>query len=123
VVRLENAEGHLAPGMSVSAYVPTGDQADRLTISRDAIMRNATGAFVYVSRQTDPKAPPAAMPADVQVLFNAGERVAVQSPMLQAGDLLVVEGNERLFPTAPIIPQPIGAKSQGGATGETEGKP
>jgi hypothetical protein len=27
--------------------------------------------------------------------------------MLQPGDMLVVEGNERLFPTAPIIPKPV----------------
>lgn len=109
VARLDNAAKQLAPGMSVSAYVPTGEQAQRLTISRDAIMLNATGAFVYVSRQTgaDPKSPPSAMPADVQVLFAAGERLVVQAPSLQPGDLLVVEGNERLFPTAPIIPQPV----------------
>lgn len=109
VARLENDRGLLAPGMSVTAFVPTGDQADRLTISRDAVMRNATGTFVYVARQTDPKAPPAAMPADVQVLFGAGERVVVQASSLQSGDMLVVEGNERLFPTAPIIPQLAGA--------------
>ncbi len=108
VARLENAAGALAPGMSVTAYVPTGDEAQRLTISRDAIMRNATGTFVYVSRQTDPKAPAVAMPVDVQALFTARDRVVVQSPMLQAGDMVVVEGNERLFPTAPIIPQPVG---------------
>lgn len=108
VARLENPEGVLAPGMSVSAYVPTGDLAERLTISRDAIMRGPTGAFVYVARQTDPKAPAAAMPADVQVLFGAGDRMVVQSQSLDAGDMLVVEGNERLFPTAPITPQPVG---------------
>jgi multidrug efflux pump subunit AcrA (membrane-fusion protein) len=95
----------LAVGMSVTAYVPTGESGERLTISRDAIMRGPTGAYVYVSRQTQPQAPPSAVPADVQVLFAAGERVVVQSPMLQAGDMLVVEGNERLFPMAPIIPQ------------------
>ncbi len=107
VARLSNAEGLLAPGMSITAYVPTGDMADRLTISRDAIMRSPTGAFVYVSRQTDPKAPASAVPADVQVLFGAGDRMVVNSPMLQPGDMLVVEGNERLYPTAAIIPQPV----------------
>jgi RND family efflux transporter MFP subunit len=105
VARLENAERLLTPGMSVTAWVPTGELGERLTISRDAIMRSDTGSFVYVARQLQPDAPPSAMPADVQVLFGAGERMVVQSPTIQAGDLLVVEGNERLFPTAPIIPQ------------------
>jgi len=108
VARLDNASGALAPGMSVTAYVPTGAQAERLTISRDAIVRGPAGTMVYVARTTQPGAPASAMPADVRILFSAGERLVVESPMLQPGDLLVVEGNERLFPTAPIIPQPAG---------------
>jgi hypothetical protein len=86
--------------------------ADRLTISRDAVMRNAVGAFVYVARQVQPQAPPAAVPADVQVLFSHGERLVVNAPMIQPGDMLVVEGNERLFPTAPIVPQPAEASKR-----------
>ena len=119
VARLDNIDGLLAPGMSVTAFVPTGDEAERLTISRDAIMRTPTGAMVYVARQTDPKAPPSAMPADVQVMFAWGARMVVQSPMLQPGDMLVVEGNERLFPTAPIIPQPVGTETPKRESAET----
>ena len=110
----------------MTAYVPTGESGERLTISRDAIMRGPTGAYVYVARQTQPQAPASAVPADVQVLFAAGERFVVQSSMLQAGDMLVVEGNERLFPMAPIIPQAAGIGDKGlgvSSTGEGEPQP
>ena len=40
----------------------------------------------------------------VGALFRAGGRVAVSSPQLRAGALTVVEGNERLFPGAPLLP-------------------
>jgi len=109
IARLPNEKGLLAPGMSVTAMVPTGDVADRLTISRDAVLRGPTGAYVYVARQTSPDAPPGAMPADVEVLFGFRDRFVVKSMSLAPGDLLITEGNERLFPTAPVIPQVIPA--------------
>jgi RND family efflux transporter MFP subunit len=105
VVRLDNSNGTLAPGMSVTAWVPTGDRAERLTVHKDAVMTGPTGAFAYAARTTDPNAPAVAMPMDVQVLFSARDRFVVQSSALSPGDLLIVEGNERLFPTAPVIPQ------------------
>jgi multidrug efflux pump subunit AcrA (membrane-fusion protein) len=57
VVRLDNSTGTLAPGMSVTAWVPTGDLAERLTIHKDAVMRGPTGAYAYAARTTDPKSP------------------------------------------------------------------
>lgn len=120
VVRLDNPDGLLAPGMSVTAWVPTGDQAERLTIHKDAVLRGPTGAFAYAARTTDPKAPASAMPVDVQVLFSVNDRFVIQSQALAAGDMVIVEGNERLFPTAPVIPQPMDA---GAKTAEADGKP
>jgi RND family efflux transporter MFP subunit len=105
IARLPNPNGMLAPGMSVTAMVPTGDNAERLTISRDAVLRGPTGAFVYVARQTAPDAPLSALPADVDVLFGFRDRYVVKSASLAPGDLVITEGNERLFPSAPVIPQ------------------
>ena len=110
VVRLDNSAGQLAPGMSVTAWVPTGEQAQQMTIHKDALMRGPTGAFVYVARGSGPDAPAQAMPMDVQMMFGLADRVVVKAPGLAAGDLLVVEGNERLFPTAPVIPLPRDAE-------------
>lgn len=102
----------LAPGMSVTAEVPTGALADRLTVSRDALLRNAAGPYVYVVIPGAEDQPPSAAPVQVDVLFHLGERVAVRDGRLTAGARVVVEGNERLFPMAPI--QPIESEAQDG---------
>jgi RND family efflux transporter MFP subunit len=106
IVRLDNEAGALAPGMSVTAWVPTGDFAEQLTIHKDALLRGPTGTYVYVARSTGPDAPAIATPVDVQVLFALDDRFVARTMGLNAGDQLIVEGNERLFPTAPVIPLP-----------------
>ena len=103
------AGGRLAPGMSLTAWIPTGGSAKRLLVSRNAILRNEAGAFLYVARQPPGAAggdAAIAVPLRVTVSFGVGDRVVVQGPGLKEGDLVVVEGNERLFPMMPIIPIP-----------------
>ncbi|MEE8458529.1 MAG: efflux RND transporter periplasmic adaptor subunit [Phycisphaerales bacterium] len=105
VVRLDDHDGRLTPGMSLSAWVPTGGRSDELTLSSDAVLRNDIGAYVYVARGGGLGTPGNATPANVQVRFPVDDRIVVESAALQPGDLIVVEGNERLFPGAPVIPQ------------------
>ncbi len=99
--------------MSLSAWVPTGGRSDELTLSSDAVLRNDIGAYVYVTCGDK------ATPANVQVRFPVDDRMVVESAALQPGDLIVVEGNERLFPGAPVIPQQRAA----GAVDEPEREP
>ncbi len=105
VVRFDDHDGRLTPGMSLSAWVPTGGRSDAFTVSNDAVLRNDVGAYVYVARAGGPDTPALATPANVQVRFPVDDRIVVESTALQPGDLVVVEGNERLFPGAPVIPQ------------------
>ncbi len=91
-IRVSDPEGRLRPGMSLTATVPTGDSGPALTISEDAILRNAAGEFVYFD------AGGVAQVAPITRLFATGGRVAVRAPTLRPGALLVVEGNERMFP-------------------------
>jgi membrane fusion protein (multidrug efflux system) len=95
-IRLDDPEGRLRPGMSLTAVVPTGETGPALTISEDAILRNAAGEYVYYD------AGGTAQVAPVVRLFKTGGRVAVRSPVLQPGMLVVIEGNERLYPTAGL---------------------
>ncbi|MBK9385651.1 MAG: efflux RND transporter periplasmic adaptor subunit [Planctomycetes bacterium] len=104
VVPLANEKSALKPGMSVRALVPTGELAEHLTVSLDAVLRNDVGLFVYVARSSGAGSPPIAAPVRVEKLFSHGARIAVQSGELRAGDLVVVEGNERLFPGSPLAP-------------------
>ena len=87
-----NGENMLRPGMSLSAWVPTGERGDFVTVSKDAIVRKASGEIVYYSNDG------VSAVAPVTRLFASGDRVAVRSHVLQDGMLVVVKGNERLRP-------------------------
>lgn len=89
------------PGMSLTAWVPTGRTGEHLTVSTDAILRNEAGPFIYVVMPGEGGAP-AAMPVPVQVLFGVGDRVAIRGEGIQAGAQAIREGNERLFPMTPV---------------------
>lgn len=91
----------LAPGMSVTASIPTGELAQRLTVPADAVLRDRGGFFVYKAQPTTAGGR-LARPVSVQVLYAMQDRLAVDSPDLAKGDLVVVEGNERLRPMSPI---------------------
>jgi len=86
----------LRPGMSLSAWVPTGKPGDFVTVSKDAIVRTSTGEVVYWDNDGKSAIAP------VTRLFAAGDRVAVQSPVLHDGMMVVVSGNERMFPGQPL---------------------
>jgi RND family efflux transporter MFP subunit len=107
VAQLDNADDTLTPGMSVTAWLPTGQLRERLTVAKDAVLRNEAGAYVYVARGgggEGPGGPASAVPVSVQVLFPVADRVVVASREITKGDLVVVEGNERLFPMMPVTP-------------------
>jgi len=109
----------VAPGMSLSAWVATGERRERLTIATDAILRNDAGAYVYVAAGGGESGPPTAMPVPVRIAFTTGGRAVVEPGRLAAGDLVVVEGNERLFPSMPLAPTPAeGGAAAGGAPAE-----
>lgn len=97
----------LVPGASVTAEVPTGREAEFLTVSPDALLLADTGPYLFLAVPLPEGAGHQAQLAPVRVLFRALGRVAVSSPQLRPGALAVVEGNERLFPGAPLLPQGV----------------
>ncbi|MEM9082715.1 MAG: efflux RND transporter periplasmic adaptor subunit [Planctomycetota bacterium] len=97
-IRIQNPSEVVQPGMSAAALVPTGVPVEGLTISKDALNLSSVGAFVYFD------AGGTAAPAPVEVLYSAPQnRLVIRSPVLAPGMATVVEGNERLFPSAPIF--------------------
>ncbi len=100
-LRTSDENGMLKAGMSVTAWLPTGRTAARLTVPRDAIVRQPTGNVVWAN--IDGKG----MPVSVRVLFGQGDRYAIE-PLdpaglpLRPGTQVVIEGAERLFPTRPL---------------------
>ncbi len=95
-VPIPNPEALARPGMSVIAFVPEGRFEPRMTIPRDAVLRDDAGEFVYFD------AGGVAMPARIQTRFVTQDRVVIAPGTLQEGMLVVVEGNERLFPSQPL---------------------
>jgi len=99
--------GTAAPGMSAQAWVPTSAKAKYLTISSGALLRNEIGPYLYVAVPGAEGAPMSAMPVSVEVLWREGERavVAMQPEgLLRDGVSAIIEGKERLYPSAPVIP-------------------
>ena len=96
-VRLDNTDGLLLPGMSIVGVVPTGGTEQALTIHKDAVLRNAAGAFVYIDGGG------VAAVAPVEIQYAVGDRFVVRSPMIRDGTGLVIEGNERMYPGQPLM--------------------
>ncbi len=121
-----NHAGLLKPGMSLTAFVPTGSFEPVLTVHKDALLRDDAGEFVYMAVPFRSEGNPAitgqAVPARVDRLFAAGDRVAIRPGQVRAGSMLLVEGNERVFPTQPLVIQdaPEGSPF---AAGAAEGGP
>ncbi|MCM8538547.1 MAG: efflux RND transporter periplasmic adaptor subunit [Lentisphaeraceae bacterium] len=91
---------NLLPGMSISAQVPLGTKKNQLLVPTDAIQRNGAGYFVY--KIISGKNGTLAKPVNVEVLFRHGSETAIVCSMIEDGDAIVVEGNERLFPMTPV---------------------
>jgi RND family efflux transporter MFP subunit len=100
VMRIEDDDQVLSPGMSVIALLPIGEMVDQLTLHKDAVMRNESGAFVYAVRSGEGGEQAAAVA--VNVLFEIEDRVVVRCDELAPGDRVIVEGNERLRPGAAV---------------------
>lgn len=106
-IAVPNDRNLLQPGMSVTAMIPTGAKEEMLTISKDAILRDDAGEFVYVAMPNEqaPDSPfkEIAMPMRISRQFAIGSRVAIMAGGVYPGARLIVEGNERMFPTQPIV--------------------
>lgn len=102
---VDDPNRQLRPGMSLTAMIPTGAKAELMTISKDAILRNPSGEYVYYNNNG------AAALAPITRQFSVGNRVVIRSPFLREGVQVVIEGNERMFPTQPMIIQGIDGES------------
>lgn len=109
IVTLQNDANELVPGMSINAWVPTSDESLALVAPKDAVIRNGRDAYVYKVNTSDTNA---AERSPVRVLFTLGDQVALASEDLSAGDMVVVEGNERLFDGATVTLAKLSAPAE-----------
>ncbi|MFK7790912.1 MAG: efflux RND transporter periplasmic adaptor subunit [Phycisphaeraceae bacterium] len=124
-VRVDDRDGLLKVGMSITARVPIRAEKEYLVVPRDAVQYAGTGPQVWMSLVMPSSAPgsmPQGIPMDVEVLFGVNGQFAIEpKPKMQGMNLLpgmdvVVEGAERLWPTRPMIV--MNADAEADAPGE-----
>ena len=93
--RFNGHKASLADSQSVTVKVPVGAPRQVLTVHKDAIVRRQGQAVVYVVKDDTAEARP------IEIGESLGGRVEVLSG-LEAGESVVVRGNERLQPGAKI---------------------
>ena len=104
-IAIPDPEKKLRPGMSVSAFIPIGEEHEMLTISKDAILRDDAGEYVYMAVPNERSPEPGGLmgvPVRINRLFGIGDRVVIRQGSLPPGAQLVIEGNERMYPTQPL---------------------
>jgi RND family efflux transporter MFP subunit len=116
-----SAETGLAPGMSATAWMPVGGEAQRPTVASDALLRNELGPYLFVAVPGAEGAPWTARPVQVEILWREGTRAVVAGP-LRAGDATIVEGKERLYPGASVQPVEPPDPARQAETGRNPGR-
>jgi membrane fusion protein (multidrug efflux system) len=105
VAEIANGDGRLAAGMALEAFVPQGAPTSWTMVPKDALVYQGVSASIFVVRGG------LASPTPVRVAFPVGDEVALEPGAVAAGDLVVIEGNERLMPMTPVAPIPAAASA------------
>lgn len=97
IITVDNSEGQLGAGMLVRATLSLKETFSSLAVSKDAIVRQGNQTMVYTINEGK------AAPIPVTTASSNGELIAVTGPGLVEGMPVVVRGNERIFPGAPVM--------------------
>jgi RND family efflux transporter MFP subunit len=94
--KLNDDAGILASEQSATVLVPASAARNILTVHKDGVIRQGQNNIVYVATND------AAEMRVIETGLAVGERVEILAGLV-VGDLVVVRGNERLFPGQPIL--------------------
>lgn len=123
VATIDNSDDKMVAGMAVTVDLPVGEAAEHLSIPADALVVARNEAYVFRPNPGQAQQPPSAEKVSVRELFRSNGRVFVESETLRAGDMVVTEGNERLFPGTPLITAPANAKEVSNAAQQAQTAP
>ena len=97
----------LSPGVSASAWLSIGRTDEALLVPKDALVYRPGGVSVMVvmgeGAADRPTITGTAAQVPVVIRFESDREVAIEPGALQAGALVVTEGNERLFPGTTVL--------------------
>jgi RND family efflux transporter MFP subunit len=103
-IRLDDQDGRLKAGMSVTAMIATGSERQALVVPKDAVLVRPDGATVWAVQAEQGTAGPVvqAVPVEIDVRMEHDYAVlpetAAGRQLLGPGTQVVIEGGERLTP-------------------------
>ncbi|XOV80938.1 MAG: efflux RND transporter periplasmic adaptor subunit [Aestuariibacter sp.] len=96
IAEMQNPTLKYIAGQTVKAWIPSGEIGNFKLVSKDAVVRRNGQELIYkvvkdgdefrAERQT------------INILFEQSGHVAIESELIQEGDMVIVDGNERLIP-------------------------
>lgn len=128
-IDIPNSDGSLKAGMFVRGSLASGPIGKQLVVPKDAIVTRGPMTFLFTVKKAGDGAVADMKP--VRIISEVLDRVAVDVPGLQAGDDVVIRGNEMMFSPGPVIimsggsPQPEKSESMPASqpvAGESAGK-
>ena len=97
-----NPDGDLLPGLYVRARIEQAVRENALAVPQMAVQRDQSGqSYVYVLKDAD-----TVERRDIRLGQTIGNRWLVEDG-LTAGDKVVVEGAQKLYPDAKVVPEPV----------------
>jgi multidrug efflux pump subunit AcrA (membrane-fusion protein) len=94
-IRLQNTAG-LIEGMEARALVPAAEKRQGLKVPRDAVIDRFGQNVIWLVKDSAAKMVP------VQVIGYEGMTAGIAGAGLEAGDQVVIKGNERLRDGQPV---------------------
>jgi len=117
IIEVGNSDGRLGGGALVKATLSLDQVFSSLAVSKDAIVRQGSQTMVYTVREG------AASPVPVMTAATSGDMVAITGQGVAQGMVVVVRGNERIFPGAPVRTADASAPSPDGSGAPPAGAP
>jgi RND family efflux transporter MFP subunit len=96
IIQVDNQDSKLGGGALVRATLSFDQLFNSTAVSKDAIIKQGSQMIVYTIQEGN------AAPVPVTVSATVGDLVAVSGPGIVPGITVIVRGNERVFPGAPV---------------------
>jgi RND family efflux transporter MFP subunit len=118
ILEVDNQELKLGGGALVRVTLSFDQVFSSASVSKDAVVRQGSQSMVYTIQEGK------AAPIPVTVTATHGNDVAITGPGVAPGLVVIVRGNERVFPGAPVrtadaVPQdPSASPDTAGQTGQ-----
>ena len=120
IIEVANKDDVLASGMLVRVTLSLKQEYTSIAVPKDAVVRQGNNTLVYTIAEGK------ASPIPVTITSTDGATLAVNSPMLKSGMVVITRGNERVYPGAAVIdsnaPPPPPAPKETADSEKTEEK-